>query len=100
MDFESAGGAGTLEEPSYSAEQMIEFNNTGNTDFLPYFMIDSKTGIKTPIIYPFINYGTLSKTDNYQEQAFVEEYVTWFTDATLWRNSDGPPYPRHWQPLP
>jgi hypothetical protein len=96
----TAGGAGTLEEPNFSEEQMLDFQETGNTDFFPYSMTDPKTGIKQPIVYPFINYGTLTKTDNYLEQAFVEEYVTWFTDNTLWRNPDGPPYPRHWQPLP
>jgi hypothetical protein len=96
----TAGGAGTLEEPNFSEEQMLDFQNTGNAEFFPYFMIDPKTGIKQPIIYPFINYGTLVKLDNYQEQAFVEEYVNWFTDITLWGNPDGPPWPRHWQPLP
>jgi hypothetical protein len=97
----TAGGAGTLAEPAFSQEQQLQFQQTGETDFFPYFMFDQNSKIKKPIIYPFINYGTLSKTDNYPDQAFVEEFVNWFTgENKQWRNPAGPPYIRHWQALP
>jgi len=96
---EFTGGAGMIEDPSYSEEQMLDFRSTGNTDFFPYFMIDNKTGIEIPFIYPFINYATLSETDNYQNQAFIEEVLTWWFDEQ-WLNPDGPPPPQHWQTLP
>ncbi|MDD2522445.1 MAG: hypothetical protein PHW11_06480 [Anaerolineaceae bacterium] len=97
----TAGGAGTLEEPPFSQEQQLGFQKTGETDFFPYFMLDPNTRIKQPIIYPFINYGTLSKTDNYPDQAFVEEFVNWFTgENKQYLNPAGPPYIRHWQALP
>ena len=97
----TAGGAGTLEEPPFSQEQQLQFQQTGETDFFPYFMLDQNSKIKKPIIYPFINYGTLSKTDNYPDQAFVEEFVNWFTgENRQFLNPAGPPYIRHWQALP
>lgn len=97
----TAGGAGTLEEPPFSQEQQLQFQQTGEADFFPYFMLDQNSKIKKPIIYPFINYGTLSKTDNYPDQAFVEEFVNWFAGENRQvKNPAGPPYIRHWQALP
>ncbi len=97
----TAGGAGTLEEPPFSQEQQLQFQQTGETDFFPYFILDQNSKIKKPIIYPFINYGTLSKTDNYPDQAFVEEFVNWFTgENKQFLTPAGPPYIRHWQALP
>jgi len=97
----TAGGAGTLEEPAFSQEQQLQFQQTGEAGFFPYFMLDRNSKIKKPIIYPFINYGTLSKTDNYPDQAFVEEFVNWFTgENKQFSNPAGPPYIRHWQELP
>jgi hypothetical protein len=97
---EFIGGAGMIEDPSYSEEQLLDFRSTGNADFFPYFMIDKKTGVKTPFIYPFVNYATFSKTDDYQNQTFIEELVSWTNDSQQWRNPDGPPFPQHWQTLP
>ena len=98
---ETAGGAGTLELPNFSEEQMLDFQKTGETGFFPYFMTDPKTGLKQPFIYPFINYATMIKVESYQDQPFVDEYVGWFTgDNSQWRNPDGPPCPDQWQALP
>jgi hypothetical protein len=97
---EFIGGAGMIEDPNYSEEQLLDFRSTGNADFFPYFMIDKKTGVKTPFIYPFVNYATFSKTDDYQNQTFIEELVSWTNDSQQWRNPDGPPFPQHWQTLP
>ena len=97
----TAGGAGTLEEPPFSQEQQLQFQQTGETDFFPYFIVPSTTGLKQAFVYPFINYGTLSKTDNYPDQAFVEEFVNWFTgENKQFLKPAGPPYIRHWQAIP
>jgi hypothetical protein len=94
------GGAGMIEEPSYSEEQMLDFRSTGNTDFFPYFITDPQTGIKKPFIYPFVNYATYSTIDRYQNQTFWEELANWHSDGGPWQNPDGPPFPQHWQALP
>ena len=98
---ETTGGSGTLEIPSFSEEQMLEFQNMGNVEFFPYSIKDSATGINRAFIYPFINYGVTTKLDQFQEQSFITEFVSWFRgDNSQWLNPDGPPYPRYWQALP
>ena len=64
-------------------------------------MHDQHSKILMPIIFQFINYLPQSTTDNYPDQAFVEEFVNWFTGENKQiLNPAGPPYIRHWQALP
>ena len=96
-----AGGAGTLEEPGFTAEEHAQFQQIGEVSIFPYFLIDSNTKLKQPIIYPFVNSASSSRTNNYANQTFIVEAVAWSTgDTRQWNNPKGPPFPRHWEKMP
>ena len=96
-----AGGAGTIEKPNFTTEEHALFQQAGEAGFFPYYTINPDTGLKLVYLYPFVNYATSSRTDNYTNQTFIEEVVAWqIGDDRQWHNPSGPPCPRHWQAIP
>ncbi|MDY0282515.1 MAG: hypothetical protein RBR35_18380 [Salinivirgaceae bacterium] len=87
------------EKPSFNTKEHSQFQQTGDANFFPYFTIEPNTKLKQPFSYPFEDYGTLSRTDNYDvDQVFIEEVQNWYYNEMF--NPTGQPYIRHWKTLP
>ena len=97
-DYPEDGGT-SPEIPSFDAKEYTQFQQTGEAGFFPYFIIEPKTKLKLAFCYPFQDYGSLSTTDDYANQVFIEEFLSWYYAGEM-LNPNAQPYIRHWQAIP